>query len=100
MIKRYSSIAVVLAAFFACQHHPDSTRKTVKDSAGSHAAMGVDPSLKALHFDYGKDPACGMPLHAGLLDSTVYKGKLYGFCSKECKDAFLKDPASYLAQIK
>jgi YHS domain-containing protein len=53
-----------------------------------------------LAFDYKKDPSCGMPLTAGVEDTLHYKGKLYGFCSKECKDAFLKDPASYVAQAK
>ena len=41
--------------------------------------------------DYKKDPACGMPLTAGLEDTTRYKGRLYGFCSKECKEEFLKE---------
>ena len=50
--------------------------------------------------DYKKDPACGMPLTAGLEDTTRYKGKLYGFCSKECKAEFLKDPDGYSAKAK
>ena len=57
-------------------------------------------SLKSLHFDYDKDPACGMPLKYGLEDSATYKGKLYGFCSRECKEAFLKDPGSFTAKAK
>ena len=56
--------------------------------------------FKDLKFDSLKDLSCGMPLTAGVEDTVHYKGKLYGFCSKECKDAFLKDPASYLAQGK
>ena len=50
--------------------------------------------------DYKKDPACGMPLTAELEDTTRYKGKLYGFCSKECKEEFLKDPEGYSAKAK
>ena len=72
-----------------------------KDTAGTAAATnGVMASLQNLHFDYNKDPSCGMPLKAGLEDTTTYKGKLYGFCSKECKDAFLADPAGYTAKLK
>jgi YHS domain-containing protein len=77
-------------------HQPATTRKdTVKMDMPAPKLQ-----LKSLHFDYAKDPACGMPLKAGLEDIAHYKGKLYGFCSKECKGEFLKNPASYLAQAK
>lgn len=72
--------------------------KTDASPAISHAAS-IAENLKKLKFDYAKDPACGMPLKAGLEDSTEYKGKLYGFCSKECKESFLKSPESFLAHI-
>ncbi len=47
-----------------------------------------------------KDPSCGMPLTAGLEDTTQYKGQAYGFCSKECKNEFLKNPDGYIAKMK
>jgi YHS domain-containing protein len=47
-----------------------------------------------------KDLACGMPLSAGLEDTAVYKGKVYGFCSPECKADFEKDPEAALAKAK
>jgi YHS domain-containing protein len=34
----------------------------------------------------------------GVSDTTHYKGKLYGFCAKMCKDEFLKNPEMYLAK--
>ena len=97
MIYKYWSILCIALVFFAC-HHLDTAKSAHPGSAASD--MGVNPVLKSLHFDYNKDPACGMPLHAGLEDTTVYKGKLYGFCSKECKAAFWQNPASFVAQIK
>ena len=78
----------------------DTAMNMSDSSMKDHTAMASKPDLKNLHFDYQKDPACGMPLRAGLEDTTHYKGKLYGFCSKECKDAFLKDPKSYTAKLK
>ncbi len=42
--------------------------------------------------DNKKDPYCGMPVTAGITDTVHYKGKVYGFCSDECKQLFLKDP--------
>jgi putative intracellular protease/amidase/YHS domain-containing protein len=44
------------------------------------------------------DLYCGMPLKAiGVGDTVRYMGKVYGFCSKGCKQGFLKDPARYLS---
>lgn len=51
-----------------------------------------------IEFASKKDLACGMPLSAGLEDTAHYKGKIYGFCSAECKENFLKDPQKYLAK--
>jgi YHS domain-containing protein len=42
--------------------------------------------------DNKRDPSCGMPVAAGIEDTVHYKNKVLGFCSKECKDEFLKDP--------
>jgi YHS domain-containing protein len=40
------------------------------------------------------DPNCGMPVTAGIADTVHYNGKVYGFCSDECKQAFLKNPVA------
>ena len=44
--------------------------------------------------DNKKDPSCGMPLTAGIEDTAHYNGKVYGFCSDECKQIFLKNPVA------
>ena len=44
--------------------------------------------------DNKKDPNCGMPVTAGIADTVHYNGKVYGFCSDECKQAFLKNPVA------
>jgi YHS domain-containing protein len=38
------------------------------------------------------DLSCGMPLSYGIKDTCHYNGKVFGFCSKECKDEFVKNP--------
>lgn len=48
-------------------------------------------------FDNTKDMFCGMPLTMGVVDTMHYKGKVYGFCSKGCKDGFMKDPDGYVS---
>jgi YHS domain-containing protein len=39
-----------------------------------------------------------MPLSAGVADTAHYKGKIYGFCSAECKADFLSKPEEYLSK--
>lgn len=46
----------------------------------------------AAMVDNKRDPSCGMPVAAGIEDTVHYKNKVLGFCSKECKDEFLKGP--------
>ena len=48
-------------------------------------------------MDNKKDPTCGMPITAGISDTAHYKNKIVGFCSSECKAAFLKNPEDNIA---
>jgi len=43
-----------------------------------------------LQFASQKDTSCGMPLSSGVGDTLMLEGKIYGFCSTECKEAFAK----------
>lgn len=42
------------------------------------------------------DPVCGMVVDSKTPFKTIYRGKLYYFCSKHCLEAFEKDPEFYL----
>lgn len=50
----------------------------------------------AKNLDKAKDPVCGMNVN---LETTkyksTYKGKVYVFCSEECKKTFDKNPFQY-----
>lgn len=61
-------------------------------------ALHPELGFKDLKFDNPKDLVCGMPVKAGVADTAYYKGKLYGFCSTECKNEFKKNPEGYLAK--
>ena len=65
---------------------------------GMEKVLHPEIAFRNLKFDNTKDLYCGMPLTAGVGDTANYKGKLYGFCSKECKEEFEKNPAAYLAK--
>jgi YHS domain-containing protein len=45
-----------------------------------------------------KDAVCGMSVSSDSPHKTVYEGKVYYFCSVDCKDAFMKNPSEYVAQ--
>jgi YHS domain-containing protein len=48
-------------------------------------------------LDDTKDYSCGMTMQdGGIADTTLYNGKVYGFCATGCKEAFLKDPEALL----
>jgi len=91
----------MLIGLTACHSYSSQEASISKPdvSPAINSAANAASNLKNLKFDYPKDPACGMPLKAGLEDSTQYKGKLYGFCSKECKETFMKSPESFLAHL-
>ncbi|WP_206346129.1 YHS domain-containing protein [Sulfolobus sp. S-194] len=44
------------------------------------------------------DPVCGMEVNESSPYKTMYKGKIYYFCSAMCKKAFEKDPEKYLRE--
>lgn len=45
------------------------------------------------------DPVCGMEVNPTETSyKTVYRGKVYYFCSRHCKKAFEDDPETYLSK--
>ncbi len=95
---KHKIFALGLLMFVACQtaEHKEST------PAPASTAITTTPmdSLKKYDIamvDNKKDPACGMPVTAGIGDTSHYEGKVLGFCSSECKDSFKKNPAALIA---
>jgi len=44
------------------------------------------------------DPVCGMEVDNKSKFKTLYKGKVYYFCSENCLNLFKKDPEKYLRE--
>lgn len=90
----------MIAAAFGCNQ--PKTEKTEKKMEAMTPAKDetVKSNLANLNFASKYDLTCHMPISAGLSDTASYKGKLYGFCSADCKDDFLKDPEAHLAENK
>ena len=101
-MKKLCTIALITGSIFitACGSNNNSQNSTATnvDSANTMysdtaAAITYDIAL----IDNKKDPTCGMPTSAGVSDTAHYDGKVLGFCAKECKDEFLKNPKANMA---
>ena len=89
-------LLISVMSITACHQNPKSEES---DAAGTTAVDTMvvktekaKPKFTMAMVDNKKDPNCGMPVTAGIADTVHYKGKVYGFCSDECRDAFLKNP--------
>lgn len=81
---------------FACKsrNNANAIEPAHKDST---AVTSPKKPYDGVEFASKMDLACGMPLTAGVQDTAHYNGKVYGFCSTECKSDFLKTPEAFLA---
>ena len=82
--------------FVSCSGSPDkefvAPVKPVPSMQVAEHAIDISEVLLAIN----KDLACGMPISARVADTVHYMGKVYGFCAKECKEAFVKEPGQYI----
>ena len=91
--------ALLLSAFIIVSCNNNQQKNN--DAATQTAIAKTDSSKYTLSMvDNKKDLSCGMPLTAGIGDTAHYNGKVYGFCSDECKEAFMKNPDSCIAAGK
>lgn len=99
-------MAVMLPALFllSCGDNTAEKQTPKADSTAPemHTMTPPAPEKKfdSIAFASPKDLVCGMPVTAGVEDTAHYKDKVYGFCAKECKDDFLKNPEQYLTVKK
>jgi YHS domain-containing protein len=93
-MKKIIGIIIIAVAVSCNQTNTGAPEKKMETMASKDSAKN---NLATLSYASTKDLGCGMPLTAGISDTATYKGKLYGFCSAECKADFLKDPETHLA---
>ncbi len=62
--------------FLRPSYKPKKTRRGKTPSAGVKRLV--------------KDPVCGLYIEEDMAVKLYYKGQTYYFCSKECRDKFLK----------
>jgi YHS domain-containing protein len=102
-MKKIFGTAFICAGilFTACGTPSEDKASAEAAAADSAAAMAID-TLATNNYDISlvnnkKDPTCGMPVTAGISDTAHYEKNVIGFCSKECKDEFLKNPKASIA---
>jgi YHS domain-containing protein len=84
---------ISFALLFSCNQAAQKPQVITSPPASSEEkTINIDASKLAM----AKDPVCGMSLKSSAGDTVTYNGKFYGFCSKDCKDEFLKNPSEYL----
>lgn len=98
MVSKFFSICLTGILLTACADKGKGKQAALESTTNGHPMTGRSRLLyQSVAFDSQKDLVCGMPVKAGVSDTAHYKGKVYGFCAKECKDEFLKNPKKYLA---
>lgn len=65
----------------------------VKEIKEHYSTTDTKAGLQKLSMN--KDLVCGMPVSV-VEDTVHFNGKVYGFCSADCKSAFVKRPELYL----
>jgi YHS domain-containing protein len=91
---RYSILPAAFVFAVACKQGDAKTEAPAKDTVAMKSDTGV---FDHMIVDNRKDPSCGMPVTAGISDTAHYKDHTLGFCSKECKENFLKSPDVLIA---
>lgn len=103
-------IAVTAISFAGCKNNSgnnNSANTTAAANANAQATVSPETTDSIRHAQLNKlnianenDPACGMPLLRGFDDTATYKGKLIGFCSKDCRDSFMRKPEAFAIKYK
>ena len=105
MFRKLIACTLISATVVSCGSNTQKTETAPEPAKAADMPMPKHDStaapkadLTAVKLDSDKDPVCGMPVKGYTEDTISYKGKVYGFCAKECKDDFVKNPESFVAK--
>ena len=85
IIKAFLIILIIIQFSFGGNQ---TKEREITVAPASDTGKVEENSFANIHFASKYDTSCGMPLAAGVEDTLHLKDKVYGFCSKECKDEF------------
>lgn len=93
-------LALLLLVGISCNAGPKPPPDSPAFAKATPGADSAKVKFTLAMVDNKQDPSCGMPLTAGIGDTVHYKGKVYGFCSDECKQIFLKNADSLSQKVE
>lgn len=100
-MKKILFVFIAFVFLQSCKDAMKNKENSIKQDTSSQkvesTSMHSEDLFKNVVFDSKNDLVCGMPTSAGVSDTAHYKGKIYGFCSSECKAEFVKNPSSLVA---
>jgi YHS domain-containing protein len=85
-MKSFIGITCIIGILIGTGCNSAGNKQTEFDSVPVDTTPKKDYSN--VMFASKKDTTCGMPLSVGVGDTLHWNGKVFGFCSKQCKDAF------------
>jgi YHS domain-containing protein len=83
-------ILIMITVLAACDEAKQENTTETTGTNRMHDSTAAAPDFSMVQFASKRDTICRMPLTAGVSDTAIVDGKTYGFCSKECKEEFLK----------
>ena len=97
IVKNGFLLACVLLMFACGESNSNNSVSSTNTMNAMAADTATEKTFAVSLVNNKKDPTCGMPVTAGIHDTTHYENKVLGFCSVECKNEFLKNPKANLA---
>ena len=97
IITFFISVSLFLIACGNAMNNQASTATNKDTNSNMATVTASEKAYDVKILDNKKDPTCGMPVTAGVSDTAHYKNKVVGFCSRECKAEFLKNPEVNIA---
>lgn len=91
MIDNIKIFCIATLLFATSCNSNDTKEQEEKEQVDDNNLQSAKPVNKFadIVFASQKDTICDMPISAGVEDTLILKGKVYGFCSPECKADFI-----------
>jgi YHS domain-containing protein len=103
-MKQFFGIIVVAAIVVACNsssnNHAGTDHQATSTDTTAMMAGETEITYDTALVANKKDPVCRMPVRMGVYDTAHFKNEVLGFCSVECKTAFVTKPEDYKLEMK